>query len=273
MLTTASARRCIGKRCADGPSLDGQPGPRFVASGLLCQRCVGRLQRSLAEVPARVTLLRSATVPRRGGGGDGRSSRSAPVPLDLAAHDLLQSLSGVLSSWALLVAQERGAHGPDRMDDPVATSRWLLSQVDWLAGQPWVDDLEEELHDLALSADGVTRVHPAWHSLEPPCPRCDARELGRRDGDERVMCRSCGVSWDERQYRWLVLVLAADPDLSLTTGEVARRAQVEPATVRQWVSRGLLRRAGKVDGQSRFAAAEVGAFLARRAEQDAQGCA
>jgi excisionase family DNA binding protein len=248
--------RCIGRRCSDGPLLDGAPGPRMAGRGLLCGRCAARMERHLSEVPARVTLLTAAVTPRRGGSG-GRGSGSTPVPVDLGAHDHLREVAAVLGSWARLATEERGVRGPDRLDDAIAASRWLLSQVDWLVGRPWVDDLEDELHDLSAQADGIARVWPAWHGLEPPCPSCSARELGRRDGDERVHCRACGTSWDERQYRWLVLVLSADPSLSLTASEAAARLGVKVSTLRNWVSEGRIRKVGTVDGTARYSAADV----------------
>lgn len=259
--------RCIGKRCDDGPPLDGHPGSRLTQRGLLCQRCATRLERTLAEIPARVDLLTVALQPRQGG-GDGRGRRSWPVPLDVDAHDHLRLLSATVGSWTQMVVEERSARGPDHFDDPKAASRWLLGQIDWLVHQPWVDDLDDELHDLTVKADGITRWWPRRHRLDAPCPHCSAHQLGRRDGESRVQCDSCGSAWDEAHYQLLCAALAADMSESLTTRQVADLAGVPVSRVRQWASRGFLRRLGTLHGEARYKTAAVEDFLATRGGED-----
>lgn len=255
-IVTVSDLRCIGKRCDDGPPLDDHPGPRMARRGLLCGRCAGRLERHLAEMPARVTLLRAVFEPGRGG-GEGRSRQQWPVPLDLEAHDHLSHLSAVVGSWTVMVAEEREMRGPDHPGDPVAASRWLLSQVEWLTGQPWVDDLADELRDLAMRADGIVRFWPQTHRLDPPCPECSAHELARRDGESRVVCGSCGASWDESAYRLLVLVLASDPDVTMSAQDAARRLGVTVGTLRNMVTAKLIRKVQTVGGRARYATDDV----------------
>jgi hypothetical protein len=254
---TTDATRCIDPACNDGPPLDDQPAPRYARVGLLCPRCALRLERRLAELPARHDELGQVLGGSQGTRAEGKRTKGAPpVPLNVAAHDHRQHMTGVLASWALLVREERGLRGPDTSTVAVLAP-WLVQQTSWLVEQPWVDDLSAEVADLTRVADGITRRNPGWHRLPAPCPECAAFELGRKDGDSHVECRSCGLTYGEADYLHLVHVLASDEEQTVTAREGARLCNVKPETFRQWVTRGWIRRMGEAGGLARYSREDV----------------
>lgn len=248
--------RCIGKTCDDGPAENGEARPRWAKTGLLCTRCAGKLEQRLAELPAKQDQLRSVLggLKSKGGSGNRPTKGEPPVPLNIAAHDHLELLHATVVSWTQLVAEERSLRGPDRSEVEVL-SRWLLSQHSWLVEQLWVDDLAEEMRELAQVADSLAAINVRWNRLPVPCPDCNAHELGRWDGASEVQCGACDLSWHEDDYPRMLKVLTWEK--SVTAAEAAEKAGVEPATFRQWVSRGKVKRVGTVDGQARYSAEDV----------------
>lgn len=256
--------RCVDPACTDGPrESDDEPMPRMTRHGFLCQRCTDALERRLAELPARRNLLRAIAalvLSSRSRGEHKPTKGDPPVEFNIAVHDHLEHLHGVIVSWVRLVCEERGLRGPDG-NDIERLAPWLLGQLDWLTGQAWVGDMCDEIRDLTRVADGITQHIPGWHRLPAPCPACDHKTLGRWDGGDQVGCTNCGQQWPERDYPFLVRVLATDTGTSVTAAEAAERAAVEPATFRQWVSRGKVRRLGTVDGLARYSTADIDAVL------------
>lgn len=266
---TYLADRCIDKECADGPPVDDRPAPRMAHSGLLCTRCTAHLERRLAELPARADQVRSVLHGSQRAQGDGSrpTKGNPPVPLNLAAHDHLVLMVATVVSWSALVAEERALRGPDR-PTVEALSPWLLNQISWLVEQPWVDDLAEEVRDISRTAAGLSHADPQWHRLPAPCNGCHSMSLGRLDGDDHVTCKACGERWPEDDYLRLVLVLAQDVETSLPAKEAAVYAGIKPASFRQWVSRGYVRRLGTVDGLARYSVADIDiAVKTRRSDE------
>lgn len=241
---------CTGKTCPPA----GQDPRLAVDATMLCRDCTRRLERHLAEMPARVQLLRvlhdGQQTPRR----TDRPGSSTPVPLNVEAHDLLQKIPGVLASWTGMVCEERDLRGPDTHDRCAA---WLLGQLDWLVEQPWVDDFADEVADLAREAERLIRINPRRHRLEPPCPQCSARELGRWDGTDQVDCEACGRAWPEKDYPWMVRLALDDSKGCVTAQQAAQRLGVTVGTVRNYVTEGLIHKLGTVDGAARYSAQDV----------------
>lgn len=255
--------RCTDKRCLDGEPIDDQPAPRWAHDGLMmCPRCIGAMEKNLAETPAMLQLLRAYLGGHTTSRGDGRGSTAWPIPLNVTAHDLLQSYPAVLSSWVRLVCDERSLRGPD-YPEPAALAGWLLSQLDWLVAQPWVDDLADEIRDLSNTAHGIAAVRHRRYRLEPPCPDCGARELGRWDGSDQVDCASCGRSWPHERLPAMVRLALDDSRGFVTAQQAAEQLGVTAATFRQWVHRGKVRKLGTVDGTARYSAADVDTLKAQ----------
>lgn len=251
--------RCADPACLDGPD----QGARWATHGLLCTRCHDQLERRLAEMPAQEVelwkiLLHGASAALDAGNARTKGSPPAPVRGFEITHDHLQHMRAVIASWVMLVREERGLRGPDRSDIAVLAP-WLLGQLDWIAQQEWVREFADEIRDAARTADGITRSTPKWNRLPVACPvlDCGAHELGRMDGADHVDCRACGTVWPEAEYARFVLVAASDTRHSVTAVEGARRARVNGATFRQWVTRKKVRRLGTVDGLARYSTEDV----------------
>ncbi|MCW2957147.1 MAG: hypothetical protein JWO69_2016 [Thermoleophilia bacterium] len=259
--------RCVGKACSDGPPIDGEPAPRLAhPPTLLCQRCEDGLTRRLAEMPATYDLLHNVllhgapTAPKL---GNSPTKGNPPMPISAAVHDHLVLIKAQVVSWANLVREDRGLHGPDR-DEVSSIAGWLLSQVEWIVQQMWVDDMAEEMRDLTRTADGLTQHRARWNRLDSPCPDCCHYERGRWDGHAEVQCGSCGMTWDREAF------LQAEADRhTLTATAAAAWLEIAPATFRGYVTSKAITSIGKDrDGLSRYAVEDV-ARLDTREEKTA----
>ncbi len=244
---------CTGKTCDTG----GVPRPAF-ANTMLCGGCTKRLGQQLAELPARLHLVQALHDGRQTPRRSDRPGGDAPVPVNVDAVDLLNAVPAVLGSWVMLVCEERSLRGPDTPD---RLSSWLLGQFDWLVRQPWVDDMADEVNDLTRSAERLCRVDEHRHRLEPPCPSCTARELGRWDGTDQVDCASCGRRWKAEEYPWMVRLALDDSGGCLTAPEAAQRLGVSVGTLRNYVAAGEVRKLGTVDGTARYSARDIEQLL------------
>ncbi len=237
---------CTGKTCR---------GDAYALAGaMLCSHCTSRLERQLAELPARLHLAHSLHDGRQTPRKSDRRGGETPAPVNVDLLDVLNAIPAVLDSWARMVCEERSLRGPDTHD---RLPGWLLGQLDWLIRQPWVDDFADELNDLCHDLERLTRVNKHRHRLEPPCPQCAARELGRWDGTDQVDCDACGKAWPERQYPWMVRLALDDSRSCLTAHEAAQRLGVTVGTVRNYVTAGEVRKLGTVDGTARYSTQDV----------------
>lgn len=68
------------------------------------------------------------------------SSRdSVGINLDRAVFEIRDTIRNELAGWARVVCEERGHHPPN--DDTTSIARFLSLNADWLAAQPFIDDL------------------------------------------------------------------------------------------------------------------------------------
>lgn len=256
--------RCIDSRCTDGPLLEGQPAARYATVGLFCRRCYTTLERRLAETPAYLDLIPAYLGGHTTSRGDGRGSTAWPVPLNITAHDVLQDYAAKLSSWTVEVCEERNLRGPD-FPDPRVLSGWLLHQLDWIVQQPWARAFSEEVRELTQAAEQVANARHHRYRLEPPCPSCNATELGRWDGSDQVDCASCGRSWPETQYNALVRVVLDSSRGCVTAAEAAEQLGLTVGAFWKLASRGKVRKLATLDGLARYSAADVAALLEEEA--------
>jgi hypothetical protein len=241
---------CTGKTCrGDGTN------PYYAHPGtMLCGHCTQRLERQLAEMPARLQLAHSLHDGRQTPRKTDRRGADTPTPVNVALIDIVSKGLAQVASWVAMVCEERSLRGPD---DPTRHAAWLLGQLDWLVRQPWVDDLADEVNDFTRAVEAHTRLNKHRHRLEPPCPTCSARELGRWDGTAQVDCDACGKAWPESQYPWMVRLALDDSQGCVTAQEAARRLEVTVGTVRNYVTEGLIHKLGTVDGTARYSAQDV----------------
>lgn len=85
-----------------------------------------------------------------GGGSDGRWR----APLHHDTIDARDDLKQILTSWALLIVEERDVEYDSR-DETTAIAAWIFQQADWLATHPAYDDFILEVEE---AIDGLARI-------------------------------------------------------------------------------------------------------------------
>lgn len=84
------------------------------------------------------------------GGSDGRWR----APLHHDTIDARDNLKQILTSWALLIVEERDVDYDSR-DETTAVAAWIFQQADWLAAHPAYDDFILEVEE---AIDGLARI-------------------------------------------------------------------------------------------------------------------
>lgn len=222
-------------RCGDGPDHPDHPDtdcrgciPRSATDGHLCWPCYRRLTLMLTDFPVidewlTVTAARTSTSAlredhemRRGGEDDG-----APAPVDLAAIDHCDTLRIGLSGWVDVLVDHTVLVGPD-VRTVTSCSGYLLTHLDRVADQDWVDALWLDLADLTSTAHGIAPWRPTAQRVpHVPCPECQRVALVIFGGDEDVTCTACHTMIPPSRYGIWVRML----------DEEHRRARVATAEV------------------------------------------
>jgi hypothetical protein len=177
------------------------------AIDMLGRRCYARLARNLAGALDAWRWLgdNMARALRNDGGDIITGSRTPPLPLSVACHDQREAISGMLASWARMVAEDRELTGPDNSTPPV-TAAWLAPHLPWCAEQAWVDDMLAELSDAVADAHRIAPWRRHVKRLHLPCPDCQQLSLAIVGGDDWVSCRNhdCGRLLGRGYYAELV---------------------------------------------------------------------
>lgn len=173
-----------------------------------------------------------------------------------------------LTTLVALPVQQHRAHSlsvdPSDGHDPDTTTRY---RGDYWANRPgWEGALRfVDLHERAARYIGKR----ALDHIKVPCPKCQAKRLYREHHNARVMCRACENPMSDDDYEAFIehALEAHDSPSDVVTGkEAARRAGVEPSTIRKWVQREYIRRLPS--GGLRWGAIEE--FLASRNTPEAE---
>ena len=231
---------CIGHHDADPP---------LAAAGLLlCDRCRQRLIRDLHQIVGLWQLLAIMLEPGGGlsGGSHGKPGSRPPCDLDVAdITDPRGQTSQQLVSWARVVIEDRQLS--ERTLDAEQAARLLTVHVDWLAGQPFVDEAMREIHNAAY------RIRRACNDLpDPPIGRCpDIDPRGEKDrcggplrwidGSTAVACTRCGSHWLEADLPHLLRVVEPTRRFPVQRDWVTARYGIAAPTLRQWIRRGHVR--------------------------------
>ncbi len=224
-----------------------------VPGTMFCKSATERLTKTIAELPALHSWLHANLASGGGGGDKVTGTRDKPVPINLGVHDHAEHVVFTLASWARMVAEDRGLHGPSNAT-PSATATFLLAHLDWIVRQDWAPDAAEEISDLSRKAHGIVPSRPERHELPAPCPAdgCGYLSLVRYDGESHVRCEVCGAVWDEKEYVRLTIVLAdeakrnpavveVDGEQYATPGTLAMQLGRPERTIRTWMRRNHLR--------------------------------
>lgn len=179
--------------------------PRGAVDGLLlCRGCLERLRWTIAEFPAQLAALRQAVAISGGRGEPVSGSGSDGVPIKVGVVDLEVEIADVLASWVRLVAGDRG-HVPPRTRDVHRLAAWLGQHVEWVAAQPFADEVLAELTDLARRAKAATtprREQRRFPLARKCCPDC-ATALWVERGPESTLVACEGSprhEWEARQF-------------------------------------------------------------------------
>lgn len=204
--------------------------PRTPARGLLI--CPGHrrwLADTLADIVETTALLPAFLEPGSSV-DDGRQVKSkrvdppAPIRLDVVSladrrtvhrHDGdIYPVLAVLESWARLVREERDLARPANPATILGEANLLVIHLDWIAAQPFVDELASELRQVKSSlhaaiGDHAPRPVGTCPVIHPDTGQCAGPLYQDRYGRLSVTCRRCGETWGETELRRLGLVIGA----------------------------------------------------------------
>jgi hypothetical protein len=151
----------------------------------VCAGCLGKLEQSLAELPAQYDALAVALAPRNGRTEQVTGTPERALPIDPAVADHREHIGRVLVSWSMLVAEERGINPPGG-NAPSMTAPWLLVHLRWACAQPWIDDYADELTGLRRRAHSL--LYPTGRRrvdigdcVEPDCGGTLTATITRQD--------------------------------------------------------------------------------------------
>ncbi|MYY80958.1 MULTISPECIES: hypothetical protein [unclassified Streptomyces] len=181
-----------------------------VRHSLLCDTCVGKLERDLLALPGlhQEGLHHIMATSRRRNPTKVSGSRRRDH-LNVSALDARGNIVAILESWASYVADELGVTVPGR-SVPHLTC-FLLHHLEWLTTQPPAEDFAAEIRDLRTELLRV--IDPESGDRTPLTRQCvvdrctgtiDASPHGpgAAAGNGSIRC-SAGHAWEVRE--WLVL--------------------------------------------------------------------
>jgi hypothetical protein len=268
-----TADLCIARHAKDADR------PRRALPGLyLCYGHRAQLVQLIAEMPAAYTDLDRPPTPGPRGHGSGESRGLA---VDTAAADLRRQMAGTFASWCRVIAEDRGIN-PPAGPEISRTAPYLVHHAEWLAAQPFVDELLVELRDLRSNARRLTDLPARKVPLEAPClvhadgQRCPGTVTIVVRGDEWLgHCPACrerhkaaGTRYEPQDATPYVRALSR-PGQHITTDGVIRLAHLagvpcSPEVVWQWRHRGKITGQRGTDGEVRFDLKSVHDYLAKR---------
>lgn len=240
-----------------------------------CSNCAYRAGDQLHEIadlcpPAR-DVAHGFT---RHGDSSASGKPGSRMPLNTMATQKLDQIQARLSTWVGEIAHGRGRPIPAPRhlgDDPIVLwARWLAGHVEWMRK---TDDAERfliEVDECVRVIRGVVRgpapqkyLGPCGAVVEPPecnpirhapdCPQdcgiaypCDG-DVYAREGASDGACRVCGAKWSTGERAvWLDGVARS---WLYHANEIADAYPIKAATIRAWLSRGLLVAHGEHDGR------------------------
>lgn len=118
----------------------------------------------------------------------------------------VRSVPGVLSGWAMMLAEDRDTTPPATLDVPDLI-RWLDAQLDYVTRQEWAGDLAEDVRDLlaqlrpATGDPGRKRIGTCPNTVDEgdTTRPCATPLFAPLRGDE-IECRACRRVWPRPEW-------------------------------------------------------------------------
>lgn len=255
------------------------------ADGLLCRECTGRLRTHLGHLPANLRDLADVVTRNvaRGKGVGGKGTET-PLPFNPAASDLQWEVRNTLSTWARDLdmgdlAVEKWARvvnlrkgGPQfgralrpgpMPDDPGTWARWIISRMERVRGHPAAGEMWSELMDVCHRVRRAIDLPPELEILGD-CPTC-GQVMHARPLAVEATCRKCKAAGVEEVHDATALRarLTERVHEEMVPRTVVLRVlaqlgmEVNPATFRQWVSRGRITAHDQEDGRKLYRVGDV----------------
>lgn len=227
----------------------------------ICRNCERALAKQLADIPALldeldITLCRSDAI----GAGNVRRSAEQPLPFKVSAGDTRWLLDTTVTTWARLIAEERGVSLP--ANTTAEAAEWLHQHLQAVSMS---EAAGEAVDEVAHAVDETYRAidRPPDLLLAGPCrvEECPAW-LYARPGQSRVRCPDCGVTHDVHERREWMMTAAGNmrvtASVALSWVRLLTGVVIPKGTWRSWRSRGRLSVAGlDRQGHERFRFADV----------------
>ncbi len=211
-------------------------------SGLLLNAtCLDYLARDIAMCARLHSDLEAVLVrPSSPDEGGGKRATSVGISLDDAAVTARDHIRATITGWVRVAQEERaGVEWP--ADDVAVMARWILRNLTWFAGRPWVDEMARMFGETADEARRAVQAERPRRMEIGPCPQRLTDDEGQDAGACTgtlfaviwpndpllpcdVRCTSCDGRWSADQWHALgrrVEVVAKDQGETMSDGGVA----------------------------------------------------
>ncbi len=138
-------------------------------SGLLLDAtCLDLLARDIAMCARLHSDLETVLV--RPDDAGGKRGASVGISLDDAAVTARDHIRATITGWVRVAQEERpGVEWP--ADDVAVMARWILRNLTWFAGRPWVDEMARVFAETADEARAAATAERPRYVQIGPCPQ------------------------------------------------------------------------------------------------------
>jgi len=170
-----------------------------------CRPCQEHITATIAGFPAQCEPLTPGPLNTPHGAGNSRPTAGVTTPSPSPAWDQADEII----RWAVNTEDQLRAHIGDHQfgQRPWRTLEsatiYLTSRATALLSCPDAVAIGFDALRLARRLEQVTGTDRLIHRLPGTCMLCGRRSLQRKDGDDLVVCRACGASWDWGHYQFL----------------------------------------------------------------------
>jgi hypothetical protein len=241
----------------------------MVRGGVLCKQHRNELADALHGL--RLGIYELTAIARRevklGGRSQGHSHPSeAPTPLDLAAADLLDQVTDVLSQAAASI--NRYGNKTQKL------IRLCLSHVGELASAP---DCKTTYREVTVIAAKIRqRTTPSSELTvygKCPNPMCGHIVRGVM-GAETATCDYCGSTWNSGLLTAMRRERLLDSGATGTATQLARLLKsegyrIKPERIRQWAHRGMIHAVPTTTAQTHYLAADIVRIMEEKTKKHA----